>query len=504
MTRMLSRLLLLIVFASSSVSAAVSHKVFQTATSGTPIVIAILADHYTDEAKFENDVKNFITYGLLAHPYYAAHANDFQIETFFEAVSAGELSKYGINVEVPSQNCVLSWEVGTTPATNTWQKISAVVGGINPRHTIVIGDHPYSIGCTDGEWTYIGEDAAGTDMLAHEMGHGLGQLWDEWVLAPNIGRDHPGLSPDPFIARNCHHINSGATPPWTEPQSGAYKGCDLYELKAFHAYEHGALYGTHSYCLMAGTNNAEFCPVCRHYMDLEFGVLDQPAEGGRNRRDHGVGGIRNPAPFGDPQANPRTERPPNPAANPRTQRPPESFASQSGFKLISAAFIEQPVKPILSEPIPLLAPGATGPIVRLVVSFNPATGDISARKAFPITARYAPSHRRFSEYAYEILNGPQVLGTGVVPASLFHTRSYQGSGGHVTADRPWVDLTIQMPGVTGDMLKDTTRNFLIRVWWLGPSVPNREITPDVLAQLRTKNQVQPRGVLLPEQIRGAL
>src|SRR4030095_677538 len=115
----------------------------------------------------------------------------------------------------PSQNCLLSWEVGTTQATNTWLKVQAMVGGINPRHTIVIGDHPYSIGCTDGEWTYVTEDAAGSDMLAHEFGHGIGQLYDEWVLARNRGRDHPGLSGDPEIARNCHHKNNGATPPWT-------------------------------------------------------------------------------------------------------------------------------------------------------------------------------------------------------------------------------------------------------------------------------------------------
>src|SRR4030095_5001751 len=141
MKRTLPRLLLLIMLASSTVSAAVSHKVFETATSGTPIVIAILADHYTDETKFENDVKNFITYGLLAHSFYADHINDFQIETFFDAVSAGEVSKYGFNVEAPSQNCLLSWEVGTTQATNTWLKVQALVGGNKPRHTIMSGAH---------------------------------------------------------------------------------------------------------------------------------------------------------------------------------------------------------------------------------------------------------------------------------------------------------------------------------------------------------------------------
>lgn len=503
MKRTLSRLLLLIMLASSTVSAAVSHKVFETAGSATPIVIAILADHYTDEAKFENDVKNFMTYGLLAHPYYAAHADDLQIETFFEAVSGGEVSKYGFNVEVPSENCVLSWETGSTQATNTWMKISAVVGGINPTHTIVIGDHPYSIGCTDGEWTYITEDAAGTDMLAHELGHGIGQLHDEWVIAKNIGKDHPGLSADPEIARNCHHTDNGATPPWTFPGAGVYPGCDLYEGKVVHAYDHMTMYGSHSYCLMGAASNAEFCPVCRHYMDQEFGYLDNPDT-----------------------ENPRSDN--NHVENPEMHNPPPP--PPTGVRIIRAAFVQDPrsvVPPTVPAqdpkqvvppqtprptqtpsraptPIPLLAPGATGPIVRLIVSINPTTGQIAAKKAFPINARYAPSHRRLGEYAYEILNGDQVLGTGVVPSSLFRSRDYQGGGGHSTSDEHAAEVTIQMPGVTADMVKDTNSSLSIRVWKLGPGVTDKLITPTTLSKLKDEKRVDQRGLVTADQLRAAL
>jgi hypothetical protein len=501
MKRTLTRLLLLIMLASSTVSAAVSHKVFETATSGTPIVIAILADHYTDETKFENDVKNFITYGLLAHPFYADHVNDFQIETFFDAVSAGEVSKYGFNVEAPSQNCLLSWEVGTTQATNTWLKVQAVVGGINPRHTIVIGDHPYSIGCTDGEWTYVTEDAAGSDMLAHEFGHGIGQLYDEWVLARNRGRDHPGLSADPEIARNCHHTDNGATAPWTFPLAAMYPGCDLYEGKVVHAYDHMTMYGSHSYCLMGPTSNAEFCPVCRHYMNQEFEYLDNPDTENPRRDDNHV-------------ENPDTHNPPPPpptdvriiraafVQDPRKVVPPAASAQDP--KRVPPAASTQDPKRVVPPPIPLLAPGATGPIVRLIVSIDPATGQIvAAKKAFPINARYAPSHRRFGEYAYEILNGDQVLGTGVVPSSLFRTRDYQG-GGHSTSDAHVADVTIQMPGVTADMVRDTNSSLSIRVWWLGPNVTEKLITPTTLTKLIQEKRVGQRGQLTAEQIRAAL
>jgi len=141
--------------------------------------------------------------------------------------------------------------------------------------------------------------------------------------------------------------------------------------------------------------------------------------------------------------------------------------------------------------------------VRLIVSIDPTNGEITAKKAFPINARYAPSHRRFGEYAYEILNGNQILGTGVVPSSLYRSRDYQG-GGHSTSAPHKVDVTIQMPGITADMMKDTSRNFSIRVWWLSPSVKDSLITPTTLAKLKDLKLVDQRSQLTAEQIRAAM
>jgi hypothetical protein len=484
MRRTLPGLLIWIAFTSMPVRASPTHKTFHVATSANPVVIAILADHYTDAARFESHVENFITYGLMAHPYYAAHSSDLQIETFYEAVPSNVKSNYGFDVDAPSQNCLLSWEIGTTQAANTSMKIAAAVGSVNPRHTIVIGDHPYSMGCTEGEWTYVGEDATGTDILPHELGHGIGQLHDEWWLAPNAGLPHPGMSADPEIARNCHHRNAGTTPtpPWTFPGAGSYPGCDLYGADIVHPYNHLTVYGTHRYCLMGATSNAEFCPVCKHYMDQEFAYIENPDIDNPDREHP------------DPE-NPDTHNP-----DPRVQRGP---APPTQLRIVPAAFTLQPKPDPPQPPVPVLRPGASGPIVRMLVAIDPA-GRIEARRAYPVTARYAPNQRRLGEFAYEVLSGTQVLGVGVVPASVFRAKNYQGGAGHLTSPPQPAEITIQMPGVTSDMLKDPARQLSIRVWWLSPNVRDKVITSAVLDRLKSDKQAEQRGVLTPEQIRSAI
>ena len=82
---------------------------------------------------------------------------------------------------------------------------------------MVIGNHPYNIGCTSGKWTYVAVDAVGTDVFQHELGHLVGELFDEWAM-PSNGSD--SLSwPDRDAEFNC----APAPPPpphWmNKPQS---------------------------------------------------------------------------------------------------------------------------------------------------------------------------------------------------------------------------------------------------------------------------------------------
>ena len=150
------------------------------------------------------------------------------------------------------------------------------------------------------------------------------------------------------------------------------------------------MYGSHAYCLMGPTSNAEFCPVCRHYMNQEFEYLDNPdTENPRSDDNH----VENPDTHNPPPPPPTGVRIIRAAfVQDPTKVVPPAASAQDPKRVPPAASTQDP-KRVVPPPIPLLAPGATGPIVRLIVSIDPANGQIvAAKKAFPINARYAPSH----------------------------------------------------------------------------------------------------------------
>ena len=493
MTRTLPRLLTVIAFlilTNCNLLPAPVHKIVHAATSADAIVLAVLSDHYNDEAEFGNDVQNFITYGLLAHPYYSNHAAKLQVESFYQPV-VGE-STFGFNVEVASQNCQMSW-IDSTGSDDTATRIQTIVAGINPKHTIVVGDHPYSLGCTDGEWTYVGVGAIGSDVLPHEMGHGLAALRDEWIMFPQAS--HPGLTAT--NGRNCFDTRNGTTTPtWSVAGpdliagAGSIQGCDLYEVGVVHGFDY--FYDGHHYCLMGATHNAEFCPVCARLMDAAFGYTTN--SGG----SHSSTQVPSPPP--NTPANPNVRPPVSPAhkiPGPATRKPAETQLP-SGVRIVRAAFV-------VEQQAVILQPGTVMPIVRLLVAFNPQTGALTAKKAFPITARYASNHQRLGDYLYEVVDGTQTIDVGVLPSSLFTSHNYQGGPIHQTSPPHTTNITLQLPAINSDILNSPTHSVAVRIYRLTPSVTEKVITPAEFSKMRDdKNLVVPLGVLTTAQIKAVM
>lgn len=476
MKRTLPRLLGVLAFAvltnGGPVTAAAIQTPVNTATSGFPVVIAVLADHYTDEQEFNLDVQNFITNGLLMHPYYASHKADLEIVSFYEPLKAGTQSNYGFNVEAPSGYCAMSWTVSNDDS-NTATAIDLVVGGISPKHTIVIGDHPYNIGCTEGSWTYVATDAVGTDVLSHELGHALANLYDEWFFQSNANVPHPGIPAN--MTRNCYDTRHGPRPPWMPPASasttatsafpgaGSIAGCDFFGLAVVHGYP-PHLNGK-NYCLMGATHGADFCPICHAYMQQAF---DPP------NPDTDNPGIQNPR-----LDNPDTQNPSRPS-------PPTNLRS------VKVAYVQPAPTPPQPPPGAALKPVPPRPIVRLIASFDPGNGRLTPKKGIPVTARYVPDQRRLGEYAYLIVvNGQRHA--GVIPSNLFRSRTYQGGVAHQSSDAHETDITIQIPDVTSDMVKNGTVNLSITIYRLGPTVTQSVITPAVLADLIGSGRAEQRG-----------
>ena len=449
------------------------QKHVHVATSSLPFVVAVVSDHYTNQGEFDSDVDNFFKYGLLAHDYYDDHAAELDIYSFYAPLTAGQQSDYAFDVDTPSQNCVLSWS-DASGTDGTLAKLLAVVSGVNPDRIVVIGDHEYNIGCTSGKWTYVAKDAAGTDVLPHEMGHGFGGLKDEWFFEINRGVDHPGI-PD-SETRNCFDPRApGTIPPWLTPPAaakfpgaGSVAGCDFFELNAVHPFDH--LVNGHNYCLMGASHDAEFCPVCHELMQEEFRLRD----------------------------------PENPdVTNPDAQIP----APPTGLRIVKTAFVQPTPAPGTAKPTPKGAPPPSGvilkpvpakPILQLVVAFDPRTGKITPKKGFSITARFAPSHRRLGEWAYEIVNPTlkpedEIVEVGVFPSNLFRASSYQGGVAHQTTTPQTTDVTIQIPDLPTDFAKTGTPPVIIRIYRLRPNVTDKLITPAVFRRLKSDGDAERVG-----------
>ena len=433
------------------------QKAVNVATSAFPVRIAVLSDGYSDENEFDFDVQHLIANALLMHPSYAPHQAALEIASFYYPPPAASQSNYGFNVEVPSGNCVLSWVISDDDS-NTATRINAAVEDFNPTHTIVIGDHPYNIGCSDGDWTYVARGISGTDVLPHELGHGLASLYDEWFFESNRGVPHPGIAKN--LTRNCYDTRHGTPPPWQQsyvqsqyPGAGSYQGCDFYELDVVHAYP--PHYGGHNYCLMGATQAALFCPVCQLLMQQAFD-------------------------------------PPNPDIdNPDVQNPPQQRpAPPANLRIVKIAY-QQPapgtVKPAV-QPV-------TRPIIRLVAAFDPVSGSLRPKKAIAVTARYTSQSRRLGEYAYEIIvNGRTYV--GVLPSSLFRSHSYQGGVVHQSSPPHETDITLQIPDATEEMIRSGKLDLAIRIFRLGPTVTQQVITPSALAGLRKEGQAEQRGAVI--------
>jgi hypothetical protein len=438
--------------------------------ASAPLVIAVIADHYTagQEQEFLYDAENFFLNGLLVDDYYKNYAGDVQIVTYFEPVAAGVGSNYGFSVGAAGGNCAVSWQA------DTMSKLEAVVnppGGantINPRHFVVIGNHPYNFGCTQGTWTYVAVDAVGTDVLQHEFGHVLADLFDEWALASNGSTPYPEIIPKTDL-RNCFDLRNTPPPHWSAlPGAGQIPGCDLYQTGIVHAFQD---------CRMGASHHATFCAVCKLNMDAAFLYERNPEWDNPN--------ITNPN-----------------IQNPNVSNPNQARrGAHDEPHIIAAAFELQPPPKIT------LKPATARPIMRLVVSFDPAKFTLAVKSASFTIARYVPQYRRLGgQFVYEFTDAANtILEVGVLPGHLFEGRSYRGAAQqHQTAPPGAKDVVLLLPDLDEKTARDASRAITLQIYRLSPTVSATRITPNVLRDLKDSKTAERVAQATSDQIRGAL
>lgn len=451
--RKLSRVLAIGTIAVLACTAAATQKqIHPPVGTGAPVVIAVIADHYLagEESEFDYDAANFFTTGLLVDDYFQTRAGDLRIVTFFEPVAAGVKSNYEFDIDAGTSNCALGW------TGNTLGKLEAVVNGINPTHIVVIGNHPYTTGCTEGIWTYVAADAVGSDVLQHEFGHLLAGLFDEWALGSNGATPYPKV-----IAANDRRNCSTATPPhWNGLLgSGAIDGCDLHKVGVIHAFTD---------CRMGATHHTTFCAVCLANMEGAFEYFKQPD-------------VKNPD-----------------VENPNLSAAP---AAPTGLGIIKTSFVMQPapVPPTPPRPAPV-----DRPVLRLQVSFDPSNNALRAKGSSDATGRYVPSYRRLGEYVYEVLDGDRTLEVGVLPSQLFEARGYSGGAQHTTSPPKATDIVLQIPDESARSVAAPGRAVRVVIYKLMPSVTAPIINRSVFATIKASKQAERLAELTAEEIRRML
>ena len=436
--------------------------------SGGPILIAVVGDHYLqgEEDEFDHDVKNFIKRGLLLDDYYKGHKDDWRFVSYFEPTDPGKESRYGFKLGFGPGNCAVM--DNQDPAKPTMDLLNDAVGTDAPRHTIVLGNHPYNFGCSKGNWTYVAVGAVGTDVLQHEFGHRIAYLWDEWVppaATTNAGTaatTTPYYPPSwsPQDTRNCWPVGTGApTPPhWHSPPHvpppvfytpfDDKPGCNQVAAGVIHPYDH---------CRMGASHMRKFCDVCKAEMDRSFAelVAEAIAYGGGG----GGGGSAD-------------------AARPDTLNLRASHEPAAGrFRIVNAAFaLEQQPTP---QPRAVAEPR---PVLKVVMRYNPGTKAVTIRQMTDGNAQYVPNYRRVGQYMYEVRDGSTLVDVGVIPDQLFEVHGSRGGAPHATGTVDTVDLVVMIPGKTVESLN--ARPLQVRFLKIPARVTERSITKTNFEELR--------------------
>jgi len=278
--------------------------------------------------------------------------------------------------------------------------------------------------------------------LEHEFGHMLASLWDEFGLPSS------GSTPFPHVIPSGDRRNCARRPPNPHWGAAAVDGCALYNAGVARPSDK---------CRMAAGHYPDFCDVCSRYLNSWFNALPG-----------GPGAIASHEP-----------------------------TPQMGF--VRAAFQPSPGQ------TPGQKPPATQPILRLLLRFNHEKGTAELRRGFNSTGVYVPSHQRVGKYAYEILDGKELIDFGVLSDQLFQARSYAGGvGPHGAAPAASVEVIVQIPGQTIERLRASTSNVSMVIWELLPDFPGGDINRGTFMKFRSEKFMKQTQVISAAEIRKVL
>jgi IgA Peptidase M64 len=244
-------------------------KIVDHGPDGEKLTFVVLGDGYAkqDQDKFAKDVDRLVVSGVFAHDFYRDNFSAFNVyrvnlvseDSGVSHTDAARDTALKVVYSGDWNRCWLEESDGTD------QLIVNATAGIKADFVLIMANEGGYGGCQRGGRLYItsGDD---WDVVAHEYGHGIGGLYDEyWVDGA------PPYSDTPTNVRNCstvldikgvswRKLIAPGTPLPTDDLStadpnvtvGMFTGCDYAPTGIFRPVKE---------CRMK-SNTPNFCPVC--------------------------------------------------------------------------------------------------------------------------------------------------------------------------------------------------------------------------------------------------
>jgi hypothetical protein len=270
-------------------------KLIDNGPDGAKKVIVVMGDGYAsaDQTKYKNDVNNILINGVFANDFFRENHNAFNVirlnlvsvdsgvsqRTYDEKGTPNDPSDDTIKSEVTKNTALRyiynnSWShcwMEKTPSLTDFYISEALRGIPKYDYVVIILNESKGGGCGGGGFQVI-TSGVGWDLLAHEFGHGIGGLWDEYSQSGTTYRGGAVNGP------NCSNVLSLVAPvdvhwkrfinPVTPIPTvfgagmdsnrtvGMFEGCGTKAKRIWRPVQN---------CRMNG-NSPPYCPVCHTHM----------------------------------------------------------------------------------------------------------------------------------------------------------------------------------------------------------------------------------------------
>src|SRR6185369_13394655 len=148
---------------------------------------AVVGDGYTaaDQAKYVNDVNNLVIQGVLTHDFYRENIRAFNVYRLDLVSNASGVTQLGAPTRDTALRTIYSglWNrcwIEEAPNDTTSTRLNAALN-VLPKYdyVMIIQNESRFGGCRRGNRLYV-TSGVGWEVVAHEYGHGIGGLFDEY------------------------------------------------------------------------------------------------------------------------------------------------------------------------------------------------------------------------------------------------------------------------------------------------------------------------------------